>query len=176
MELRKAGATYEVIAAELGYADPKSAKKAVEAGLEHTARDVADDLRPLELARLDRMQMGLWEGAINGDVPSVMACLKIADIRAKITGLYAPTKSAVTLDQHSQVDVSGAVMVIKVGGDKADYIAGLKAMRGDAPPAIEGTSRSVGPSGTALDGPRTVADGPPIGLAQLDDEDDQDDA
>ena len=67
------------------------------------------------------------------------------DQRAKYAGVYAPTKANVTVDRHQQVDVAGAVLVIRsdgnggavaIGGPTEDYIAGLRAMRGDVPLAI----------------------------------------
>jgi len=46
LELRKAGATYQVIADQLGYASPKGAHKAVTSALKATLREAGDDVRP----------------------------------------------------------------------------------------------------------------------------------
>jgi hypothetical protein len=150
MTLRQAGLTYAAIAAELGYYDAKGAERAVAAGLQAAGREIAIDLLPLELDRLDRMQAGLWGEAIAGDIPSVLAVLKIMERRAKYAGLDAPTKAQLDIDQHQQVDVnvSGGVLVIQ--GDKDEYIAQLRAIRGDPPLAIEGTSTVI-PNGQQTD-------------------------
>ena len=140
IELRKAGASYPQIARELGYAQASSAQKAVETALRESYREPAEQLLQLELERLDRMQVGIYSQAINGDLASIQMCLRIMERRAKYCGLDAPTKQNVSIDQHKQlnVDVSGAVMVIQ--GTKAEYIAGLQSMRGEqAPAALEGT-------------------------------------
>jgi hypothetical protein len=165
MELRKAGATYAAIAGELGYSDARSAERAVIAGLRAAGREASEDLLPMELDRLDRLQAGLWADAINGEVPAVLACLRIMERRSRLVGLDAPLKMNQRIDSHEQVniDVTGAVMVIRadgqggaymaaIDGPKDDYIAGLRAMRGDVPLAVEGSSR--------------VQDGPPIDMAE----------
>lgn len=144
LELRKAGATYRQIAAELGYSQGRSAQKAVETALEELRREPAEQLLELELQRLDRMQVGLWSHAVAGDLAAVQLVLRIMERRARYCGLDAPTKQNVSIDQRKHVDVSGAVMVVQVQGDKPEYIAGLRAMRGEqAPAALEGTSTVV---------------------------------
>ena len=60
LELRKAGATYQAIAEQLGYAHAKGAYKAVTSALKLTLREPADALRELEVARLDAMPLPLW--------------------------------------------------------------------------------------------------------------------
>jgi hypothetical protein len=173
MELRKAGATYAAIANELGYSDARSAERAVIAGLRAAGREASEDLLPLELDRLDRLQAGVWADAIGGDVPAVLACLRIMERRAKLTGLDAPLKMNTRVDSHEQinVDIAGAVMVIRadgnggamavVGDAKDDYLAGLRAARGDVPLAIEGSS--------------TVQNGQPIDMAEPGTDDPPDD-
>lgn len=151
MELRKAGLSYGAIAAELGYAHARAAQKAVETCLHDYYREPAEDLLKLELERLDRMQAGIYGDAISGDLGAVQMMLRIMERRARYTGLDAPTKQNLSIDQRQQVNVTGAVMVLRsdgsggavayrVDGPKDDYIAGLQAIRGEAPLAIEGTS------------------------------------
>jgi hypothetical protein len=60
LELRKAGATYQAIADQLGYANAQGAHKAVASALKATLREAAEDVRELELTRLDTMLLGLW--------------------------------------------------------------------------------------------------------------------
>src|SRR5438105_6695556 len=59
LRLRSRGWTYQRIADELGYHDRRTAYRAVEQALRETLQEPADDLRKLELDRLDRM----WEAA-----------------------------------------------------------------------------------------------------------------
>lgn len=87
LNLRKAGATFAEIAAELGYSSPSGAYEAVKAALEKAFSEPAEELRQLELARLDEMQAGLWEGAIAGDPDAVNAVLRLMGHRARLLGL-----------------------------------------------------------------------------------------
>jgi hypothetical protein len=180
LELRKAGASYPQIAAELGYAHARAAQKAVETGLHAYLREPAEELLRLELDRLDRMQVGIYSQAVSGDLAAIQIMLRIMERRAKYTGLDAPTKANVVVDKYQQVNVSGAVMVIRsdgnggavagpvaIQGPKDDYIAGLKAMRSELPLAIAGRQ------GEAIEGTsRPTTDGPGIALSHDDDQDD----
>ena len=92
LDLRKAGATYQAIASELGYSHPPAARKAVMAGLKLTMQEPADELRKLELSRCDRMQQAVWKAVLRGDVKAINAVLRIMDRRATYLGLDAPVK------------------------------------------------------------------------------------
>jgi hypothetical protein len=95
LRLRRAGLTYQEIASRLGYAAPSSAWRAVRQGLRTTLQEPADDLRTLELARLDALQAGLWSKAIAGNVVAVGGVLAIMKRRASLLGLDAPVKKAI---------------------------------------------------------------------------------
>lgn len=96
--LRLAGATYPAIAAQVGIT-PRAAYEHVKQHMEETARKSGEDataLRALENERLDRMQMGIWNRAINGDETAIDRVLKIIERRSRINGTDAPTKVAPT--------------------------------------------------------------------------------
>ena len=92
LELRKAGATYQAIANELGYAHSTGAHKAVMAGLKLVMQEPADSLRKLELTRCDRMQQAVWPAVLRGDVRAINAVLRIMERRAVYLGLDMPIK------------------------------------------------------------------------------------
>jgi len=99
LELRMAGATYERIASALGISK-SAAHKAVARGMESLRENNAqtgDQLRDIELARLDRMLVGLWQQARNGDAQAVDRVLKIMERRAKLVGLEAPQQTEATV-------------------------------------------------------------------------------
>jgi len=50
----------------------------------------ADQMRDLELARLEAAHAALWPRAMQGHVPSV-ALLRILDLQCRLQGLYEPT-------------------------------------------------------------------------------------
>jgi len=95
MELRKAGATFREIGEKLGYTEA-GARKAVMSALRKTLREPADELRTLEVERLDAMMQGLWPEALRGNPNAVTRVLNIMERRAKLLGLDAPAKVAPT--------------------------------------------------------------------------------
>ncbi len=52
--------------------------------------EASEQMRQLELARLDDLQTGVWEMALNGDVAAIDRVLAIMVRRARLLGLDAP--------------------------------------------------------------------------------------
>jgi len=95
LNLRKAGVDYRRIAAELGYSGPSSAHYAVKTALKKTRQEAADEVRHLELERLDVMLNSLWPSITEGKRAAPRAAevaLKVMDRRAALLGLDAPVK------------------------------------------------------------------------------------
>ena len=92
LELRKAGVTFETIATQLGYRNRSGAYKAVMSALRRTLQEPADEVRRLELERLDALLLALWSQARQGHQGAIDRCLKIAERRAKLLGLDAPAQ------------------------------------------------------------------------------------
>ena len=92
LELRKAGQSYRAIAKELGYAGPGGAHKAVASGLRLTLQEPADDVRQLEMQRLDRMLESYWPAVLKGDPKAGGIVIRSMDRRATYLGLDAPVK------------------------------------------------------------------------------------
>jgi len=105
LELRRAGWSFEDIAAEVGYANKGSAHRAVKQGIAAITRESATELIELELSRLDDLLAGLYEQARNGDLFAVDRALKIMDQRAKFLGLY----------EHKTDDTSAEVRAALTG-------------------------------------------------------------
>jgi hypothetical protein len=93
LELRKAGATYQQIADQLGYACAKGAHKAVQSALKATLREPADEVRELEIARLDAALLAIWRRVQGGDEKAIGRLLGIMERRARLLGLDAPKRS-----------------------------------------------------------------------------------
>jgi hypothetical protein len=133
LELHKAGVGYQVIADRLGYAGPSGAYKAVEVALQKTLQEPADELRGLELERLDRMQEGLWDKAIRGNLRAVDRVLKIMKRRSQLLGLDAPRQVAVGTEMTTQA--MAEKMAVRYGLDVAAVLAEaewiLAEMRGE---------------------------------------------
>lgn len=101
LELRKEGHTFESIANELGYANPSGASKAVYAALKKTIQEPADELRKLELERLDVMLRSLWPKVLQGSPRHVEIALKVMDRRTAYLGLDAPKQ----VEDHRMVTI-----------------------------------------------------------------------
>lgn len=98
VELRKNGLTFRSIAEQVGYNSPQAAYDAVKRLLRETLREPADELRTLELERLDAMWQAHYLAAQAGDVQAIGACMKLMERRARLLGLDAPEKKDVTAD------------------------------------------------------------------------------
>ena len=107
MELRAQGWTWQRIADEVGYASASAAKTAFDNAIKRTMQPVADEVRTLELERLDRFLSYLWDKIEQGDPVAIDKGLKIMDRRAKYLGLDAPIKQQVevtTFEGGSELD------------------------------------------------------------------------
>lgn len=97
LALRLAGATYEQIASEL-HISLGAAHKAVQSVLDRTRQqcsEQADELRQLEVARLDRMLLLLESQIRTGHLGAIDRALRIQERRAKLLGLDAPVRQEV---------------------------------------------------------------------------------
>jgi len=105
LELRKAGATYEMIAEKLGFRGPSGAYEAIKAALEKTLRPPADELRQLESERLDALLLAVYPQARQGNLGAVDRVLRIMERRARLLGLDAPATMNITGNETLTVEV-----------------------------------------------------------------------
>jgi hypothetical protein len=95
VELRRAGKTYDEIAVAVGAANRGAAHKMVRRGRTRWVEESTEELRAIELERTEALIARLWP-LIDRDPPDFKAFeafLRLADYRARLAGLYAPTKS-----------------------------------------------------------------------------------
>lgn len=129
VELRKSGHTFQQIADELGYAGHQGAYKAVMAALKKTLQEPTDELRSLELERLDTMLRSLWPAIIaaNAYTPrTVEVALKVMDRRAALLGLDAPKQ----VEDHRTVTITVMAQQLaeQTGLNEQDIIAEAEAI------------------------------------------------
>ena len=91
LELRKSGVSYPAIADKLGYRGKQGAFEAVKAALKKTLQEPADELRVLELERLDAMTLAIASQVRAGNFGAIDRNLRIMKRRAELLGLDAPT-------------------------------------------------------------------------------------
>lgn len=113
--LRKEGESLQTIADKLGYAGPSGAYKAIQAAMQAIIQEPAEEVRDMELLRLDTLLQSIWWRAKTGDVPAVQTALKIMERRAKLIGLDAPTK-------YEDVGLSKLMAFIQMKGLKASDV------------------------------------------------------
>lgn len=97
LELRKAGATFEMIADSLGYQFPSAAAKAVKTAMKAIIKEPAEEVRDMEVARLDAALFAIWSQVKSGNHGAIDRFLKIQDRRAAYLGLDAPKESALNV-------------------------------------------------------------------------------
>lgn len=95
--LRLAGATFAQIAERLGVTAPAAYKMVAKhlAALAKETAENAEQLRGMEIQRLDALQAALWTDAMRGDEQKVDRVLKIMARRAALLGLDAPAKQEI---------------------------------------------------------------------------------
>lgn len=88
LQMRRAGISVEVIAAHLKV-HPRTVYTWLRDALAAIPREEANELRLLELDRLDAIFRGLFPDAVAGDVRAAEACLKVMERRARLLNLDA---------------------------------------------------------------------------------------
>ena len=127
--LRLAGFSYEQIGKAMGHETSwawRLVKKAIDKAEEKAVEDAAL-LRAIEMQRLDRMRVAIWDKVKNGDLGAIDRALKISDRVAKLKGLDAP-------EQHEHGVFPMEPPALTISAESAeDY----EARRGiDAPPKV----------------------------------------
>jgi hypothetical protein len=104
LNLRRAGMGYEEIARRTGYRNASGAWHSVKAALDRMLREPAEDVRQLEVARLDALLAAIWNRAITGDDGDALdRVLKISKRRSELLGLDVKQIKA---DHSGQVKVT----------------------------------------------------------------------
>ena len=86
VELKTAGLTYAQVAQELGYSSRGTAYNVVTKALRNQTVAAVTDLRDLENARLDALQLTLWDAAMIEDIKAAVAVVKIVKARVHLNG------------------------------------------------------------------------------------------
>ena len=81
------GATLQQIADRLGYNSRQAVWKATTSLLERQEREATAEWRAFHLARLERLLLGQWQDAINGNTKATDVCLKILQEIGRINGV-----------------------------------------------------------------------------------------
>lgn len=104
VELRLGGYSYERIAEAQGVSK-STAHRRVQAAMAATLQEPADELRRMELERLDRLFGVMYERAMTNGKDAARAAemaLKTMERRAKMLGLDAPERRTIDVWTHDQ--------------------------------------------------------------------------
>lgn len=91
LEMRLGGASLQSIVVALGYANRTSVARALRLEMGRFSHPQAEELRELELGRLDAMLSAIWERCRNGELDAIDRALKISSHRRSLVpGLEVP--------------------------------------------------------------------------------------
>lgn len=121
MELRKQGLSFDEIARLVGYRSQAGAYNAYKRVMDRTIQQPSDEIRKLELDRLDEMLKAIWPQVLAGKGWAVEKALMIQDRRAKYLGLDAPAKTRVEVISDSAVDAEIAKLMDQIAAQEAEY-------------------------------------------------------
>lgn len=111
LQLRKLGFTYDTIAQQCGYKDRGAAHHAVMRELKRTIQEPAEDLRHLEVERLDALMTAFMPRALKGDNGAVDRVLRIMERRAGLLGLDLHDTATVTIPRGKRIVIEDAEAV-----------------------------------------------------------------
>ena len=109
LELRRGGLTFDLIAQRLGYASASGAYKAYQNACNRIVYDDVVETRRVEMDRLDIAQAAIWGNVVQGEVPSVIALIRIMERRAKLLGLDMPTRTQIEVNVYEQDAIDAEV-------------------------------------------------------------------
>ena len=114
LEYRASGMSYRAIGEAMGI-NQSNAYRMVKAEVQQIREktsEQADELRTIELQRMDAMLAGLWSKATSGDGAAVDRVLRIMERRAKLIGLDSPTRNAFTDSEGNEVGGVGLAVLL----------------------------------------------------------------
>jgi len=117
LELRKAGVPYQAIAERLGWKSSASAYKAVKKALEDQINEPAEELRQMEIERLNHLLMLIWAKIQQGDMRSIEQALRVMERISTLRGMDQAQK---------MTDAQAGGVLIVDGQDEDEYIASLE--------------------------------------------------
>lgn len=125
LRMRQLGYTYERIAQQCGYHDRSVAYNAVQRVLKRDIGPLAEDVRGLELSRLDQLMTVYFAKAMKGEERAVDRVLRIMERRSAYLGLDAA---------HRKDDEDGALPTIVRESYPAPWLDGLAVLA--SPPSV----------------------------------------
>ena len=109
LKLRRGGLTFDLIAKELGFKHASGAHKAYVNACKRIIVADVQEIRNVEVERLDIAQSAIWARVLRGEIPAIQALIRIMERRARLLGLDAPTKAQVELTVYDTGTIDAEV-------------------------------------------------------------------
>lgn len=142
IELRKAGATWQQIADQLGYSSAKSAYNSVRTAISNITVEPTTELIAIQYERLNHMLLTLWPQVQQGELAAMDRALRIMGEMNTLAGAGQHHARGTTVNVGINTGATNNVLVIE--GDEQQYIAKLKQMAGVDPDAQLPTAQDHG--------------------------------
>jgi predicted DNA binding protein len=128
-ELRKAGGSLQQIGDKIGVSKQAVSQmlKRVLADLVSATMEDAEDVRHMEVERLDALLLGLWQKARAGNEGAVDRVLRIMQRRSELLGLDAPRRTTTEITGDA-----GKPLTIRAVELTDDQLAAIAAQAGTA--------------------------------------------
>jgi VIT1/CCC1 family predicted Fe2+/Mn2+ transporter len=112
-----AGATYEQIGERLGCSRAVAHKLVTQelSRIREETAEQADELRTLELSRLDALWMRAFDAVRSGNVRAIDQCIRVMERRARLAGLDAATRQEITgnlTTSHEWIELRGVLIQV----------------------------------------------------------------
>jgi Sigma-70, region 4 len=135
LELRKGGATLAQVGEALGVSKAR-ASQLLERALGRLPRESGEEVRRLEVERLDALLMAMWPQAMKGSGWAVGRCLEVMERRARLLGLDAADARAdrlVDVLAEAAPLVAGVLLAVvdRLGLDDQQRALALEAAQGE---------------------------------------------
>lgn len=101
IRMRRAGATYGAIAEEIGISRENVYIK-IRDEIRRMPREQVDELRTMEVLRLDHAEEKLQAGIRTGHVPSIRALIALSESRRRLLGLDMPQQHEVKVSREEE--------------------------------------------------------------------------
>lgn len=124
LELWRGGASFDLIAKQLGFKDALAAETAAVRELEKSPAPSPEDMVRLEIHRLDVMQMSVWPKARRGDESAVETIMKIEKRRSQLRAI-SRVRSDLSLEDAVELSVDSSD-VVDLAKDAALIVAAKK--------------------------------------------------
>ena len=109
LKLRRGGLTFDLIAKELGFKHASGAHKAYVNACKRIIVSDVQEIRRVEVERLDIAQTSIWARVLRGEIPAIQTLIRIMERRARLLGLDAPTKAQVEITTYDTGTIDAEV-------------------------------------------------------------------